>query len=227
MQRLCSPYGQADSVVHWRHQGPGSFPRLCFMAYTAEMGSPWQFQVKTSGHQKIMFSLTPFLEEKETSSIRPSLQSNWATLLIRTLDTAGRIQCRWSALRVGPASHMPCVPGQVREPNQDIIRKEEVGTSAQLGTNSGHSSAQGASGACARAHFSLVISLTHSHHFYSPLPAGHSHHFVFIPNLFLCFRHILNCQLSFLSAPDQDNLKEKKYTHTIDIINDISLFLNI
>lgn len=162
MQRLCSPYGQADSVVHGRHQGPTSFPRLCFMAYTAEMGSPWQFQVKTSGHQKVMFSLTPFLEEKETSPIRPSLQSNWATLLIRTLDIAGRIRCRWSALRVGPASHMPCVPGQVREPNQDIIRKEEVGNSARVGTNSGHSSAQGASGACARAHFSLVISLTHT-----------------------------------------------------------------
>lgn len=142
-------------------QDSGPF-RVCFMAYTAEMGSPWQFQVKTSGHQKIVFSLTPFLEEKETSPIRPSLQSNWATLLIWTLDIAGRIRCRCSALSVGPAPHVPCVPGQVREPNQDIIRKEEVGNSARLGTNSGPSSVQGASGACARAHFSLVVSLTHT-----------------------------------------------------------------
>lgn len=85
---------------------------------------------------------------------------------------------------------------------------------------------------CPRCQWSLCSStlflghLTHSHHFYSPLPAGHSTT-VFILNLFLCFRHILNCQLSFLSASDQDNLKEKKYTHTIDIINDISLFLNL
>lgn len=73
IQRLCRPQEHVDSVVWWRHQGPRFFLLLCFAIHTSKIGSPWQFQMATSGSQKVMFFLTRFPEDRETSLISPFL----------------------------------------------------------------------------------------------------------------------------------------------------------
>lgn len=159
MQRLCRPQSY---LTHWSSDAikdSASFHLSASQSRHPEIGSPWQFQVATSGSQRGTCFLTHIQRREKPLPLVLPFSLIGQLCYYGLLTVAGG----WGAdglAEDGTSFPVPRVPGQVPEPNQDIVRKEELGNKAWVGTNSGHRSPQGCGSACARSRFSLVISLT-------------------------------------------------------------------